>query len=253
MLKSRYANLLIDTVDRLSGPLNHMNRLSEIGQIVRDIGGNGVNSGVIDLASRQVIWANFDMEASWLAEYGEGDFHEIDPVLYGAILGRIPRLTASVHLGHMGRHDPRVGAFQDGLMRRGYNYFSGHGHAHQGLYKVVSVASEGDPNDLFGRGTGRALRAVSAVMLEHLNGDDFEATDASAHVVPSGFQAALLGPERDFLAYSAHGLRLSEIANRLRVDLPVAQILQAQVCRKLGARDLDQAVAAAMSRGMLEL
>lgn len=247
--KSRYANLLIDVVTRLSSARTAEERWSRICDIAGGIGAIGVNAGEFSRTTRQPSWTTYNMDPDWLEEYAGARLHEIDPVLSAVIKGRVPRLIVP-GMGIPGvAPDPRKRQFDAGLKRYNYNYCVCLTKVSGDSEKAIALVSDRDPTDLFGSGTQRAFQAVSTVLLDFL----VPPNDKDAPAVIGSARGELYGPERDMLSLMAHGMTVAEAADRLNIDPVLAQTLLQQSAEKLGAVDGDQALAMAMARGLLSL
>lgn len=245
MTQSRFANLLIDTVSRLAAADTDADRWDRVCDIAGGIGATGANAGEIDLATRQPTWASYNMDAVWLSEYAEAGLHDIDPLLAGAMAGRVPRYMAAPEVQGGLVRDPRRRQFLAGLERHNYHYFCARGLRIGARYRVLVLASDRDPRGLYGPGTGRAYDAVAEVLLSHLSGAPQGVLGAS----PDQLYAA----ERDALSLMAQGMSLDQVAEKMRISRALLRVHLRQACAKLGVGTPDQAMAMALVQGKLAL
>lgn len=167
--KSRFANLLIDTVGRLSDAGTAAARWQEIVAIAGGLGANGVVAAAISRQTRLPVWASYDLEAAWLDEYEEARLHEVDPVLWAQMVGSVPKVLETGTFRMDRSEDPRRIQFNAGARRNSYNYCICLTQRGGALEKNLTLLSDADPTDLFGRGTAQAFQAISSVMIDFLD------------------------------------------------------------------------------------
>lgn len=249
MLKSRYANLLIDVVSQLASAPSAAAKWAAVRGVASQLGANGLNAGAIDLATRQPIWVRFDIHPDWLDEYTQDGLFKVDPILASAIHGRLPDVFDAKSMVDKVADRESSRQFYAGLIRTKMNYFTCRGQMVDGVYKVVTLPSERDPRDLFGPGTDRALDTVATLMIDAL-----EMPGKAVQQLPWADQDNVFyRPERDVLSLMAHGLSCEDIALRLKMDVSVVHIHLKQACQKLGVANYGQAVAKALSYAIISL
>lgn len=246
---SRYGNLLIDTVQRLSAAPTMDARWQEIIGIAGGLGATAVAGGAVSTRTRLPEWSVYEMEAAWLDEYGAARLHEVDPVLWSLMAGGLPAVIDIVNFGRGRSEDPRRAQFNAGLQRYGYTHCVCALQTQGAREKSLTLVTDTDPSDLFGRGTAQAFRAVSAVMLDFLEPPG----DPKALVTRGTGTDRLSGPERDILSLMAQGVALEDIARKLRLSSERVQLFLQNSMSKLGTTDDTQTMARAMARGLLSL
>lgn len=248
-MTTRFANLMIDTADGLASAKTSEDAWNVIVKTGQRIGAKAVNGGAFISASRQIAWARSSMERTWLDEYSEAELYRVDPIINGIQRGAIPRyMSAGTPPEHL-RDDPATCQMHDGLARLGYHHFITHHWAEGPMEKVLVLGCERDPSHLFGPGTGRALRAVSAMLSTRFHAPQ----DNNAVEVFGGTAIKLTPTEQDVLSLLAHGLSHEQLARRLNLDMEAVQMTLREICRKMGTPSSEQALALAMARELLSL
>lgn len=246
---SRYANLLMDVVSRMTAAPTADARWSVISDIVGGLGANGVAGGEVSIETRHPIWSVYNLEQSLLQEYDEARFYEVDPILSALMLGNVPKVMSPRATAHGVIQDARAAQFDAAMARHNYNYCICFTRQTGGVERSMTLTTDADPTDLFGPGTYRAFGAISSVMMSYLERSD----DVRRPSIRSWEEDQLSGPERDILSLMAHGLSQDDISARMKVSTQMVQTFLNQSIRKLNASDGDHAMVTAMSRGMLSL
>ncbi|WP_226626688.1 autoinducer binding domain-containing protein [Alloyangia pacifica] len=249
MGSTRYAKLLIDTADALAGARGAQEAWDAVVNVGRGIGAKDLNCGAIMRDSRELAWLRSSMDPRWLRQYQQARFYEIDSVLAACKAG-VP--SQFVDIPHKLRtiRDRRSRDMFGCLMDFGFRYFLTQTWVVGETERTIVLGCEDDPVDLYGPGTGRAFRAVSAM----LNDAILPPGDQMAQEWACESPWAQLSPrERDVLSYLAHGLRLNEVAERFTITEEEAARHLLSACRTLGVAAPEQALSLAMARGVLSL
>lgn len=250
MTSTRFANLLIDAADKLAEARTPDESWNVINDIAARIGANAVNAGAFLRGAPQIAWMRTSMQTGWLAEYAEAAFHETDPLLRAAIDGRPPPLYDVARREALGSGDRTHSPLHDGMLRHDYRYMLTHSWFEGDAGKCLVLSSGHDPFHLFGPGTGRAFSAISALLSLNLHPPGARNIEGRAF----GARWQALGPEeRDIFSYLALGHSEAAIAERLGVTGDELSRRIGNGCAKMGAATRDQALALAMTRGLLAI
>ena len=259
MSDTRYANLLIDTADRLAEARNGNESWDAIQTVAKRIGATAVNAGgVITLPNSAGLrtgthpaWMRSSMEDTWLEEYQNAELYRHDPVLRSALMGLPPPSYYDVRAAHsLERTEPQLAPLHDGLLRHDYRFVLAHMWYEKNLGKCIVLGCSTDPRDLFGPGTERAFSTISAMLAMRLQPPDEGVGEASAF----GIDWLMPTPQEfDVLCYLARGLNEAEVAERLGISLTEVRRRVRNVAHKMGAETPDQTLALALSRGLLPL
>jgi len=249
-MTTRYANLLIDTADRLARARTAEEAWSGVNAVAHNLHANAVNVGMFLAGTDSIAWMRSSMTADWLDEYAGCALFEIDPLLKAAMAGHPPPCY------DVGRHymrlaaDPRQRQLHGSMLGHGYRYMLSHRWTQGTENKCLVLSCEDDPTDLFGPGTARAFRAVSAMLSYSLHAPG--ADNPETRVFGVDWQA-LSPQEVDVLSFLALGMTENDIAGKSGLDLEgvLRSIAGAGVKMRAGTR--DQTLALAMMRGLLPL
>jgi len=249
-MTTRFANLLIDTADRLAESRDGDDAWNAINAVAGRLGANAVNGGMFLKGTDHIAWMRSTMAPGWLEEYAGDGLFAADPLLKGAIAGAPPPYHDVA--GHMPglSDDARKRQLYSSLLHHGYRYFLAQCWFQGVENRCLVLSCEDDPTGLFGPGTARAFSAVSAMLSLGLHppGKD----DHDSRTFGSDWQA--LSPrETDILCLLAQGLTDAEIAERTGLGHADIPRLVTGAVRKMRAHTRDQALALAMTRGLLRL
>ncbi|SFE46884.1 helix-turn-helix transcriptional regulator [Roseivivax sediminis] len=249
MTTTRFARLLIDAADTLADASDADDAWMRVEAVAARIGASAVNAGAFLRGAPGIAWMRSTMAPDWLDEYAGAEYHDSDPVLQAAIAGTPPPLYDVAARARDTDGTPGA-ALHAGMLRHGYRYMLTHSWIEGTTGKTLALATEGDPTDLFGHGTARALSAVSAMLSLSL-GPPGSGADA-ARFFGANWQR-LSVRETDILSLLAHGLNEGDIADRLRLTEREVWREIRDAARKMDAHSRDQTLALAMSRGLLRL
>ncbi|MBE9637947.1 helix-turn-helix transcriptional regulator [Salipiger mangrovisoli] len=249
MGSTRYAKLLIDTADTLAEARTPQEKWDAAVTIGRRIGAKDVNCGAIMRDTRELAWLRSSMDIRWLRQYHQARFYEIDAVLAGCKAG-----TPHQFLDVRNQLTSATGARRRDMYRClidfDYRYFIVQTWGFGATERSIVLGCENDPLDLYGPGTDRAFRAVSAMMSDAILPPGDQATQEWVCESP---WTHLSARERDVLSYLALGLELHELAERFTMtEKEVAWTLRS-ACRTLGVAAPEQALSLAMARGLIAL
>jgi len=163
-MTTRFANLLIDTADRLAESRDGDDAWKAINTVAGRLGANAVNVGVFLKGTDRIAWMRSTMAPGWLEEYAEDGLFAIDPLLNAAIAGAPPPFyDVAGHLpGPSG--DARLRQLHGSMLGHGYRYMLTRCWFQGPENRCLVLSCEDDPTDLFGPGTARAFSAVSAML-----------------------------------------------------------------------------------------
>jgi len=246
---TRLARLLIDAVDLLASAEPGEARWQAANQMIQRIGGNALNAGGMLAGSGEPYWLRSSMETVWLEEYAQAELYRVDPVLGGILQGRPLDYLDVRRWAEADGGGGTVGQLNEAALRFRHGYFMSAVWTQGGETTAVVLAAEDDPRDLFGRGTERTFRSISAVLAGALAGQG-----GNDQMARFGFELPDLTPaERDFLCFLAQGLETGEIAARMKLDPRALPGLSHGICEKLRVPAIEQALAVAMGRQMISL
>lgn len=249
MINARLANLLIDTADCLADCKSDESTWTAVTGIASRIGANAVNAAGFLRGTGVPVWARFSMDQAWLTEYVDGGLHEADPILAGLRTGKLPTVLHTKDSQPGAEPGSKGAMLRDGLERYQYRHFCCHSWNEGAQGKVILFSTQDDPEDLFGPGTDRALRTVSALLAAHL-----KAPGSVDQVDILGAQYRdFSNPERDVLSLLANGNTNEEIGQRLCIAADMVQIHLRSAQAKMGAETPEQALALALARRALSI
>lgn len=249
MVSTRYAKLLIDTADTLAGAQSAQDSWDAAVRIGRRIGATDLNCGAIMRDSREVAWLRSSMDMRWLRHYHQARFYEVDPVLAACKAG-VRRQFVDVSERYRRSGGTRQRDLYGCLMDFEYRYLLTQTWIVGASERTIVLGCASDPKDLYGPGTARAFRAISAMLNDAILPPGEET--AQEWICESPW-AQLSARERDVLGYLAHGLRLHEVAERFTINEQEAARHLLSACRTLGVAAPEQALSMAMARGLLSL
>ncbi|MCT4370524.1 autoinducer binding domain-containing protein [Yangia mangrovi] len=249
MVSTRYAKLLIDTADTLAGARNAQESWDAAVRIVRRIGAKDLNCGAIMRDSRELAWLRSSMDIRWLRQYHQARFYEVDPVLEACKAG-VPNQFVDVPERLRRARSARERDMFGCLLDFDYRYFLTQTWIVGGAERTIVLGCDSDPMGLYGPGTARAFRAISALLNDAILPPGDETAQEWACESP---WAQLTSRERDVLGYLAHGLQLHEVAERFTITEQEAACHLLSACRTLGVAAPEQALSMAMARGLLSL
>ncbi len=250
MAITRIGRLVIETAETLSSVQGGDDRWWAITRIARHLGAEAVNTGAFNTATREVCWVRSTKDPLWLEEYDHSGFAGVDPLVRGAVTGNAPFL---IDIGQDEKRTPASGKLRDwraSSMSYGYNYLISHA-CYDGDYGMgVALSCRDDPVGLFGPGTMRAFSAVSAMIATSLIEPEIDIHEGWAY----GAECQNLVPaERDVLAFIANGLPEYQIAETLKLtEFEVWRLIRS-ASLKMRAQTKEQALAKAISRGLVEI
>ncbi|SLN13460.1 Autoinducer binding domain protein [Roseivivax jejudonensis] len=249
MRTSRIGRLIIDTADTLASAKSGDDRWWAITRIARQLGAEAVNSGAFNTATREVLWVRSSKDPMWLEEYDHAGFATVDPLVRGAVTGNAPLL---IDIEADEKRSPASGKLRDWRatsMSYNYNYLVSHALYEGNNGTGVALSCRDDPTCLFGPGTLRAFSAVSALMAASL----IEPVDDIHEGWAYGAEVRRLRPaERNVLAYIANGLPEYLIADVMKItEFEVWRLIRS-ASLKMGAKTKEEALARAISRGLVE-
>lgn len=255
MQKSRYGNLLIDVATQIATASGQHDRWRVIDDTAHRLGANAVNGAAFAPDRLQPVWVRFGMDPTMVGEYLDANLSDVDIVLNAVLRGARQAVVSTTDAGPGVSSRPRDRQFRDLAERFQYNYACVSVVPDRGLLKLMVLTTERDPRALFGPGTDRAFRSITALLHGAMRGIGAEDTSkqTQSRRMTERFETHLSGPERDVLSLLAHGLSLSEIADRLVLTVDQVHVFVRLCCRKLGTRTGPDAVAEAMLRGLLAL
>lgn len=249
MINTRLANLLIDTADCLADCKSDESTWTAVTAIASRIGANAVNAAGFLRGTRVPVWARFSMDQAWLSEYSDGGFHEVDQILAGIRTGKLPAVLRAKDSQPGAAPGSKGAMLRDGLERYRYRYLCCHCWNEGAQGKAILFSTQDDPEDLFGPGTDRALRSVSALLAAHL-----KAPGAVDQVDILGAQYKEFSVlERDVLSLLANGNTNEEIGQRLSIADDMVQRHLSSAQAKMGAETPEQALALALARRALSI
>ena len=249
MTKTRFGQLFIDTAQLLASARNEEDRWWAMTRVAQRLGAEAVNTGAFIPSAQKVCWVRSTKDPSWLEEYDQAGFAEVDPLVRGALSRTAPQL---VDIQNDEKRNPASGKLHDWRttsMRYGYNYLISHACYYGDYGMGVALSCRDDPLHLFGPGTMRAFSAVSAMMATSLIEPESDIHEGWAY----GAEPQRLSPaERDVLAYVANGFPERDIAEALRItEFEVWRLLRS-ASLKMRVRSKEQALAMAISRRLIE-
>ncbi|SDG54198.1 Autoinducer binding domain-containing protein [Alloyangia pacifica] len=249
MSSTRYAKLLIDSADSLAETRTAQDAWDAAVKICRRIGAKDVNCGAIMRDSRELAWLRSSMDPRWLRAYHQARFYEVDAILDACKAGT-PQQFVDVPRHFSAARTSRRRDMFGCLLDFEYRYILAQTWITGETERTVVLSCEDDPKDLYGRGTERAFRAISAMLsLAILPPGDEMAQDWACGSPWSRLSAK----ERDVLSYLAHGMEVHEIAERFVITEEQARRRLLSACRTLGVAAPEQALSLAMARGVLSL
>lgn len=249
-MTTRFANLLIDTADKLAEAGDADAAWEVINRVGTRLGARAVNAGVFMTGTDTIAWMRSTMNPVWLEEYAGDGLHAIDPLLKSSMAGQPPLLYDVDFQQQLGPPNSRYRQLHQRMMGYGYKYMLTHNWQHGPENKCLVLACEDDPTHLFGPGTARAFSAVAAMLSCRLEPPGAATSDARAF--GSAWQR-LDAREGEILSRLAQGMTETEIADRL--GLGEAEVLRAiaGAAVKMQAGSRDEALALAVLRGQLTL
>ncbi|MCA0998515.1 helix-turn-helix transcriptional regulator [Alloyangia pacifica] len=246
---SRYANLLIDTADKLAAAGNDQEIWETVVAISRRIGAKAVGAGALMKDSRDLVWMRSSASDEWFEDYRESELYRVDPLLRGAIAGKMPEFL-DTSKARPTREEQARRHLQAAALLNGYRYFIGRMMPLGATDQVVVLYCGKDPTSHFGPGTQRFFTAISTMLSLALQPPG--RADADDLSFGSGWPL-LTQEERDMLCFSGVGLSPVEVAERLHVTQEHVLRQIRNVCLKLGTATVEQAASLAMARGAVQL
>ncbi|AKO98280.1 Response regulator [Marinovum algicola DG 898] len=249
MKTTRIGQLVIDTADALARAQDADSHWWATMGIARRLGAEAVNIGGFNTAPRQVNWVRSSKDPLWLEQYSQEGFATVDPLVRGALSRDVPLL---VDIAREERRAPASGKLRDwraASLGYGYNFLISYGCYSGEQGAGITLSCRDDPTSLFGAGTLRAFSAVSAMMANTL----IESKDDIHEGWAYGAECERLSPsERDVLAFIANGLTGHMIADLLNVtEFEIWRRIR-NACLKMQAKTVEQALAKAISSGLVE-
>ncbi|KRS15627.1 LuxR C-terminal-related transcriptional regulator [Roseovarius indicus] len=250
MVTTRFANLLIDTADKLAEARDADAAWEAISAVATRLRAKSVNAGVFLTGTGSIAWMRSTMNPAWLEEYAGDALHEVDPLLKASMAGEPPRLYDVEFQQRLGPPGSRYRQLHGSMMGYGYRYMITHSWTQGTENKCLVLGCEDDPTHLFGPGTDRAFSAVAAMLSCRMEPPGAGTPDGRAF----GTSWQLLDPrETEILSRLAQGMTEDDIAER--VGLSEADVLRviASASGKMRAGSRDETLALAVLRGLLTL
>lgn len=249
-MTTRFANLLIDTADKLAEARDGDAAWDAISTVATRLRATAVNAGVFVTGTGSIAWMRSTMNPLWLEEYAGDALHEVDPLLKASMAGEPPRIYDVEFQQRLGLPDSRYRQLHGSMMGYGYRYMLTHSWQHGPENKCLVLSCEDDPTHLFGPGTARAFSAVASMLSCRMEPPGAGTSEARAF----GTSWQMLDPrEAEILSRLAQGMTEDDIAER--VGLSEADVLRviASAAGKMRAGSRDEALALAVLRGLLTL
>ncbi|QDY71327.1 helix-turn-helix transcriptional regulator [Qingshengfaniella alkalisoli] len=250
MFRTRFANLLIDSVDLLTDARALGDTWPGVVKVAHKIGAKAVNAGALLEGTNNVAWMRSSMEMSWLVEYEDAGLYTVDPILHAALARRRTKLYSveKARRSHIG--DPQSAQLHDSLISYRYRYFMSQNWRDNGVEKCVVLSTEDDPTHLFGAGTARAFSVVSALLSQNLDPPGEHPTQGWVWGFPYD---SLSSREKDVLSYMGLGMSTQQIADHMILQDAQVRHLLDRACKAMGTHQQEQALALAMTRGLVSL
>lgn len=246
-MTTRYADLLMDTVSRLAEAEGPDQTWEAAAFVANKIGARALTCGAVMRDSRNVAWVRSSMNSGFLEIFSEAKLYEVDPIQAGAIAGRVAR-TIDVAAALRSEEDPRARDLYALALEHGFRHYLNHTWVEDTSEQTFALACDGDPSELFGRGTARAFGAISAVLSMAMRAPGVVYLEDRAFDAP---WSRLSNPERDVLCYLWQGLDREQIADRLLRPLSEVNLLLSAACQRLGTQRPEQALSLLLVRGGL--
>jgi len=248
-LTTRYATLLMDTASRLAEAETPRDTWEAAVAVGHRIGATAMTCGAVMRGSRRVAWVRSSMTPAFLDAFSAEQLYEVDPIQSGAIAGRVrPRMDIAACLA--AERDPRARDLYALLLDHGYRHYVNHTWTEGESEHTLALTCDRHPDDLYGPGTAKAFRAVSALVSAAMSPHGLSDLHDRSFDAP---WSRLSSAERDLLCYFGQGLTPEQIADRLARPLDhVAQLLT-RACETLGTPRPEQALALMLVRGGMAL
>lgn len=213
-------------------------------RLVREIGGNALNIGYLELSTNRPLWMLSSMSDEWLQKYTEEKLYEIDPFIPHLMTTNKP---FALDTSKIDKSQP----LNEMLLAAGYRFL--YGMPFNGVRanerQVVTYCS-----DLAHDGQGMTahlarIRMLAAVLITQFSAADHRDADTVEH-----FGRKQLTPrEKQALTWLAHGWRNDRIGAEMGISEVMVRKHLLSARTKLGASTREQALGIALHRGMIEI
>ncbi len=239
-----YRNRLIDRLDVLASCGPDEAGWAQATERLRDYGVSAINMGEIDARSGEILWMRSTMSADWTATYVREGFARHDPIVRHA--RRSTDIIAQDILDASG--PPPLRDIYDSV--RGEGHLSTYGRASRTARSdvrcVVNIASDRPLGELLAEDGDPLLRLTLSLLTERFGrarfGDIFRRRTRP-----------LTARERTILRLMGEGLRNDRIAERCGIAEVTVRMHISAARRKLGAATREQALAIALTHGLIDL
>ncbi|NDV98803.1 hypothetical protein [Salipiger sp. PrR002] len=248
-MTTRYADLVMETAARLAEANTPRETWEAAVSIGNKIGARAMTCGAVMRDSRGVAWVRTSMEQRFLEPFTAERLYEVDPIQSAAIAGRVPRYMNLAERLPL-QTDPRARDLHELALAHGYCHYVNHTWVEGAAEHTFALACDRHPSELFGSGTEKAFRAVSAMLSAAMRTPGLNDLGDRAFGAP---WSRLSSAERDVLSYLGQGLHPEQIADHLARPVSQVQRLLERACRRLGTPSPEQAMSLMLVRGGLVL
>lgn len=242
-------NRIAGLLDRIADSRSRGEKWDAFAEVFADAGSAFLNAGEIDTRTGEVISVQSTMRADWVDRYVEQEFYSVDPLIHRAGATTDPIVWTRSHIHHLPESaDLRLRGLYLELAESGYDKTIGVPCplGDTGRVRIVSFGP--------GQGDGDATRSETFLTLRML------APFVALHAMPLEpgnsqliyDRMPVLSPrERDVLCLLACGHMNARIAERLGIAEPTVRKHMISAREKLGCATREQALAVAITRGLI--
>lgn len=243
------SNFAIDVLDQLIQAPDDGVRWEISNRLIRDLGGNAVNFGLVDVEKSMPIWLRSSMTSVWLEEYFQQEFFLVDP-----FIDHLGKSGDPLNLiaGTMTKDDAKCAKSYDlnwGVRDAGYQtlHFIPLGGEKKGTARAFTYCSEFDAKDTLNEENREKIKIVAALSSAYMN------APCAGNDVYHQVSMRLTAQEKRVLQKLVLGTRNAAIAHELDIAEVTVRKHLISIREKLGAKTREQAVSIAVSLGLLDL
>lgn len=241
----------IDLFDRFTAASSAGDQWRVANEVLADLGGCAVNVGEVDTRTLGPLWLHSSMSGSWLSEYVEQAYFNVDPYILGISDAQYPHSLLAGVLERDAVATQKELDLNWGLKDAGYRFlhaqrFVGRG---AGSAKVVTFCTDIHHREFSPEDFQRINQAQMAIAAFVSDAD----VDGGQRIIQNGILPQLTSREAQVMTLLANGLQNAAIAH----DLDIAEVTVRKTLisarKKLRAKTREEALAIAVRAGLLGL
>ena len=245
-------NFVIDWTDKYLSAQSASARWEVSQQLVAELGGCAINTGILECQSQSLKWFQGSMRADWMEHYLGQQYHLIDPFVSHLSKSATPieGLCGEASRDQVGSEEELH--LNQELQDAGYGYMLGMSFAGDtaGTRKFVTFCSSENASRLKNSEFSERI-LVSATLIAAFQ-DSLELGAAPVYF-PSVLETPLSERELEVLRHLAQGRQNAQTAFEMGIaEITVRKHLRS-ARRKLGARTREEALAKALRAHLLDI